>query len=478
VSPRHGAHRFGALARLPAAAGRAFALLRQPVGDEKKALLAARWEELPEELKTPWQVVGRQLVHCGYTMGAAYCSFGCTHCYLPANANRAPLPTLQEMKQQIDANRRLAGPDSPLQITGGDVVDAYWRAGKPDELIEIVRYANAAGVVPMLMTHGQVLLENPELLERLVAVGGLRKLAVHIDITQAGRPGFPIQGLARESDLHPLRQRFVDLIHSVRRATGLPLTAAHTVTVTERNLDSLGDILTWLIADRRRLDAFGMVSFQTEAAVGRTRMSSSPVTPEATWSAVCRAVGTELPRGNPWFGHPECSSLTTLLVLYPEGRALQLVTADDQGRAFWASLLRVFGGIGSRGNDRFEANLRRFALAARHPGIALDTVRYARHWMRKEGIGLGRLLRLLRRPPGVLNLVMHNFMSASDVAEPRTADVDQRLHACSFRGAVRRNGGWEAVPMCAMNAGEREQIYQLQVEPATPGVADATRLAR
>ncbi len=462
---------------------RAWGYLHRPISAHKRALLEAKWKTLPEELQTEWQVAGRQLTHCGYTMGAAYCSFGCTHCYLPRNANRTPLPSLAEMKEQIDANRRLVGAHGGLQITGGDVVDAYWRAGKPDELIEIVRYANEVGVLPMLMTHGQVLLENPELLEQLVSVGGLRKLSLHIDMTQAGRPGYPIGELTREADLNPLRQQFVELIHQTRRRTGKFLTAAHTVTVSQANLESIGDIVRWLIADRRRSSAIRIVSFQPEAAVGRTRMAThhpiyestdvptdefpaAVVTPESSWAQVCTAVGLELPRDNFWFGHPACSNMTTLLVLHPEGRVINLMKSDPPSRAFWGYILRSFGGIGSRSPDPFEANLRRLGLLLRHPGVTVRALAYLRHLLRTHQLPWRRLLALVRQPPGVLTVALHNFMGQEEVAQPRTAEVEQRLHTCCFRGAVRRNGGWEAVPMCTMNASQRERLYEIQIASA------------
>jgi len=87
---------------------------------------------LPSELRTPNQLAGRHLTHCGFTTGASYCSFHCTHCYLPENANQVPIPSLTQMKEQIDANRLFQGPGGGLQITGGDVADAYWRAGRQD----------------------------------------------------------------------------------------------------------------------------------------------------------------------------------------------------------------------------------------------------------------------------------------------------------------------------------------------------------
>ena len=404
-------------------------ILRQPVSAEKKALLAARWQQLPPDLRTSWQMVGRQLSHCGYTLGASYCSFGCTHCYLPANANRAPLPSLAEMKAQIDANRRFLGHAGALQITGGDVVDAYLRAGRSDELIEIMRHANAVGVAPMLMTHGQGLLNNPDYFQRLVRDGQLRKISVHIDITQAGRPGFPIRSLGSESDLHPLRQQFVDLIHDVRKATGKKVSAAHTVTVTERNIGSLGEIIRWHLADRRRLQAFTMLSFQPEADVGRTHISGNPATPNTCWEMICEAVGLSLTKDHLWFGHPDCSHWVTLAVLYPERRVINIFAGDDESRSFWDALLGTFGGVGSREASNSEANLRRLALILRRPAVLAAAWRFVRSLLRREQLSLFQVLRrLVSGRVGFLNIVQHNFMDAEQVRSG-SATTRRRLEA-------------------------------------------------
>lgn len=442
---------------------RLFSILKEPIPAEMRTLLAGRWSKLPSELQTEWQAVGRHLVHCGYTMGAAYCSFGCTHCYLPKNANRVPFPSLAEMKAQIDANRRLIGPGGGLQITGGDVVDAYWRAGRADELIRLLRYANDVGVVPMLMTHGQVLLENPDYLAQLVRDGGLRKIGIHIDITQAGRPGYPIRSLASEADLHPLRVEFVDLVLRVRRETRSLLSAAHTVTVTERNIDSIAEILRWLISDPRHLDVFHTVSFQTEADVGRTRFSNNPASPQQAWRQICAGVGLDLSRDNLWFGHPDCNSMTTLLILFPEQRVINLIPSDAPSRVFWSSVLRTFGGMGSRRADAFNSVLRKLSILVRNPTFLVKLVRYVRFRLQQERLGLDVLWRFLRGRARGLNVVLHNFMSACDLAEPRGDVVKRRLSACAFRGAARRGEDWTAVPMCAMNAEHREGIYAEQI---------------
>ncbi|MEM6795526.1 MAG: hypothetical protein AAF725_16225 [Acidobacteriota bacterium] len=436
----------------------------EPIPEENRRILAERRDELPPELRVPWQAVGLHMPHCGFVMGPSYCSFTCTHCYLPKNANRAPLPSLEEMKEQIDANRRLLGHAGNLQITGGDVIDAYVRAGKSDQLIEVLRYATERGLVPMLMTHGQKLLEDPGLLDRLVTQGRMRKLAVHIDITQAGRPGYPRRELHHERELHPLRQEFVDLILDSQKRTGIRFTAAHTVTVTEANLDSFGDIITWLLADRRRLKAFSMLSLQPEAAVGRTRFSAAPATPEATWEEVTRALGQGgLAEDNLWFGHPSCSRMTTLLALFPEGRLLDTLPGDAESKRLRARLAAVFGGAGARGAARGEALLRRVSLVARHPGCVLDLWRYGRHLAAREKVSRAALLwALMRRRVGALNIVQHNFMSSEEIRRGGP-EVERRLAACSFRGATRTESGWQAMPMCSMNTDTRERLYSIAI---------------
>ena len=440
--------------------------LLRPVPEEMRKLLMARWRSLPVALQTEKQMLGRSLVHCGFTLGAAYCSFGCTHCYLPRNANRVPLPTLTDMYEQIRANRRLNGPGAGLQITGGDVVDAYCRAGRKDELIEIVRYANALGSVPILMTHGQQLLDDPDYLMRLVREGGLRKLGLHIDMTQAGRPEFPIRALNSETDLHPLREAFVRLVCDVRRVTGVSLSAALLVTVTQRNIASVPDIMRWLTGDPDRLGVFHTVSFQTEADVGRTRMSSSPVTPAQVWRQIGAGIAQTLPREGLIYGHPACTSLTILLVLFPQRRVFNLVTDDQTSHAFWSALTQLFGGIGVSGQKPCLAWGKKLGVVIRNPWRTVQLLLTLRRLLHREGIGPQVWWALLLGRARGLNLVMHNFMSANELAQPRDELVDERLAACSFRGAVRRDGEWIAEPMCTINAAHRGPLYAQQIATA------------
>jgi len=104
------------------------------------------------------------------------------------------------------------------------------------------------------------------------------------------------------------------------------------------------------------------VSFQTEADVGRTRLSDNPVTPQQVWQQIGSGIGQTLPRNALGYGHPDCTSMTILLVLFPQRRVLNLVPDDQAGREFWSALLRLFGGTGVSGQDRRVAWATRWRL--------------------------------------------------------------------------------------------------------------------
>ncbi len=434
--------------------------LFNPLPKEKKQLLMERWQSLPVELQQTNQIVGKHWVQCGYTLGPSYCSFGCSHCYLPKGANRQALVPLSEMKEQIQVQRRLMGAGGNLQITGGDVIDAYFRAGKPDELIEVIRYATEHDLVPMLMTHGQVLLEQPKFFERLVTEGGLRKLSIHIDITMAGRVGYPIKTLKREAQLNTLRTEFVDLVLRIRKQTGKLVVAAQTVTVTEKNIDSVGDILKWLIQEPKNMDVCRTISFQTEAAVGRTQVSANPVTPESTWAASSNALGLALRRDHLLFGHQDCSSVATILAWPKSGKVVNLGSSTWLGKRFWASALNAFGGLGAKSLNPSVSFLQKLGSLIRNPSIFVWTACYAAELCFKRELSLSFALALAQGKAKGFNLVMHNFMSNAQIEEPQSETVKQRLQACAFKGVVKQHGRWHMLSMCEMNASVRPALYR------------------
>ena len=267
---------------------------------EVRAALAAAWQRVPESFRGPTQFMGRQYAGCGATIGAMpKCDFSCTGCYLNADANRARPAPLAEIKEQLQKIRAWLGPCGNVQLTDGEV-----SLRKESELIEIIAYARAIGLVPMLMSHGETFRRRPGLLERLMQQGGLTEVSIHIDTTQRGRrDGY--RTAQTEAELDGLRAEFAQLIRTARARTGLRLEAASTVTVTQQNLEGVPGIIRWFLANA---DAFKIVSFQPLADVGRTDRSLKGVSADQLWLRIATGTGDPtIQRGEGWLGHPACS---------------------------------------------------------------------------------------------------------------------------------------------------------------------------
>ena len=438
---------------------------RNPIVEEKARVLKERWDSLPRELQTNNQISGRHLTHCGFTLGASYCSFHCTHCYLPKNAHQIPIPSLEQVKEQIDANRRLQGPGGGLQITGGDVADAYWKSGRADELVEIIRYAYSVGSIPMLMTHGQTLIEQPQFLERLVVEGGLRQISVHVDMTQAGRHGYPIGRIKCEADLHPVRQAFTDLALGIRAKTGFILEYALSFTVTRRNIDDVPEVIRWYLADPQRSYIWRMLSFQPEADTGRTIFSQRPITSADVWQKICDGVGLPLRRDVSIFGHPDCNSWASLLIARPSGKIFPLLPDDPKFDALLGEVLAKIGGLSLVNDDAGTPAYRLAGVLFQHPLLATRVVTQMLRYVTSRKAPREIFQSLLRGQVHTLGVGMHNFMDAAQVAR---ADHDPvikaRLDSCVFKGAVKRNGKWEAVPMCSMNQQTWSEVYDSRLQ--------------
>jgi Glycosyl transferase family 2 len=434
---------------------------RNPIDAEKLNVLRERWNSLPSELQTPNQISGRHLTHCGFILGASYCSFHCTHCYLPKNANRVPIPSLAEVKEQIDANRRFQGPGGGLQITGGDVADAYWKAGRVSELIEIIRYAYEVGLVPMLMTHGQTLLEQPQFLEQLVVEGGLRQVSVHIDMTQAGRHGYPIGRIESEADLHPVREAFTKLAQHIRQKTGAPLEYALSFTVTQNNVEHVPDVIRWYLADPERTQIWRMLSFQPEADTGRTIFSQERATPLRVWEKICEGTGLALEKGGTYFGHPDCNSWASILISRRTGKYIPLLPTDTTTKRLLGEILRQIGGLSLVTDDARTTPWRLAGVLAQNPALALRSLFHLVALVLSGRIPLNMIVDLASGRAHTLGIGTHNFMDAEEVAR---ADADPvikaRLDSCVFKGAVKENGQWRAVPMCRMNQQKWSDIYE------------------
>lgn len=454
----------------PRALRRAWELFRDPATAEKREILSERWAGLAPGLRLPGQGLGQKATGCGATIGIQpRCDFACTGCYLGHEANHIPALSTQAVLRQLDELRRWLGPKSNVQITDGEVT-----LRPTDELTEILRYARSIGIIPMMMTHGDNLRRRPGLLEQLMTEGGLTEVSIHVDITQRGRDGY--KAPKSELELMPLRDEFAAMVREARRRTGRPLRAAMTLTVTQDNLPQIADVVRWLVRNR---DAFGLVSFQPLAQVGRTRRSQRGVTATDLWREVGRATadfGLPLDDTGPMhFGHTDCTRFVPVLALERPGETPRLFQAIRDDPADVAVMKEFFelglGGVAFRDDDRLEKTARFLGMVRRAPGWLLGRVR---RWIdgrcrAEAGMTLSRFLldglRGRLRIDG-LTLTSHHFMSPAEVQTPLG---QERLAACVFRLPYKG----EMVPMCQMNAdGVRDRFYaEILAEDDPPGPA-------
>lgn len=434
----------------------AWSLFVDPVTAEKRRLLDERWQNLPPAVKVATQGLGQKATGCGATIGTQpKCDFACTGCYLGTEANRIPALPVEEVLAQIDRIRAWLGPKSNLQLTDGEIT-----LRPPDELVRILSHARKVGAIPMVMTHGDNFRRNPGLLERLMTEGGLTEVSIHVDITQRGRDGY--RSPKSEVELMPLRDELADLVRNARKATGLRLRAATTMTITSQNVGQVSDVCRWLIRNR---DAFSLISFQPLAQVGRTRSHLEGVSSEQLWAEVGKAtaeVGTPIGNAPLHFGHPDCTRFVPMIAL-EDSKGLKLVELiRDHEKDL--EIMKEYTDTGLLGvafrDDRPEEMVGRALGMMRQAGPFIFG--RGRRWVNeklKESMGtsfapvLARgLLRKLRVDS--VTFTSHHFMDASQLETERGKE---RLDACVFRVPIDD----EMVPMCRVNAGGvREKFYE------------------
>jgi hypothetical protein len=290
--------------------------------------------------------------------------------------------------------------------------------------------------------------------------GGLRQISVHVDMTQAGRHGFPIGRIKCEADLHPVRQAFTDLAVRMREKTGLALEYALSFTVTRRNIDDVPEVIRWYLADPQRTHIWRMLSFQPEADTGRTIFSQRPITSADVWEKICEGTGLPLRRDASIFGHPDCNSWASLLIARPSGKFFPLLPDDPKFDSLLGKVLAKIGGLSLVSDDAGTPPFRLAGVLFQHPLLALQLVFQMTKYFSSRQAAREVVGSVLRGQVHTLGVGMHNFMDATQVQRAdRDPTIRARLDSCVFKGAVKRDGEWVAVPMCSMNQETWSKVY-------------------
>jgi len=397
-----------------------------PHDAHRLGLLRRRWEDLPDSVRTENQAIGRTFIACGATHGVhEACNFGCTACYLGGKANQQkPLP-FEEVAAQLKSIRSYLGPGGNVQITSGEVT-LLPRA----DLVRIIAQAKALGLSPMVMTHGDVLLHDPDYLDALVTEGGLTKISIHVDTTQRGRRGFG--RVDDEIALNPVRDAMANMLRASRKRTGKKLKAATTMTVNQANLDQLPDVLNWFLGN---LDTFRILSLQPQAKTGRTKQDTG-VGADDVWPVLERWFGRKLNPHPLQFGHRACNRVALFLTV-DTGKApliLQAVEPDREADArILRRYLRDFRGVIFNDRPLPEILAKCSGVVLRKPWWLIWALSYAIRRSLRERKHWGKVLGALVR--GRLRLracaiVVHAFMSEAELA---TEEGKARLEACMFK---------------------------------------------
>jgi hypothetical protein len=445
----------------------------RPVHPETERALAERWAALPEHVRTPAQSLGRHAVGCEGTHGVfPRCNLTCTPCYHSADANKVRVDgghTVREVDAQMAHLRERRGPYAHAQLIGGEV-----SLLPPDDHAEALLTMRRHGRSPMSMTHGDF---DPAYLRALVTRGDGRlrlprvSFAAHVDSLMRGR-----RGAVRprsEAELHPFRERFVQVFRDLRAETGLRYYLAHNMTVTPANLDQVADTVRAVLPM-----GYSMMSFQPAAHVGderRWKESYTAVDADAVWAQLEAGLGRTVPHQAVEFGDPRCNRLGFGFLADGAWHPFVDPAAEAELRARDAFFAH-FGGIAFSNTPPALLAVKVLRVLRSHPGDVRVALAWARSLLRRVG-GLRALAGAARRKQlGLMTFEVHSFMDAEHVGpawdmmrrgvvadDPQLRATQERLAACTYSMSHPETG--ELVPACAQHSvldiGENAELRRL-----------------
>ncbi|MGH3281385.1 MAG: hypothetical protein ACRDNW_19925 [Trebonia sp.] len=436
---------------------RALERATRPENPEFAAAVERRWQELPDHVKTPGQVLGRHGVGCEGTHGVfPKCNFACTPCYHSRDANQVRVDgshTVRAVEAQMELLEKLRGPVAHAQLIGGEV-----SLLAPDDHAAALRAMQSRGREPMSFTHGDLgydylegLALGPDGAPRFARLS----FAAHFDRFMYGRKG--ISRPESEEALNPYRQQFADMFTRLRKEHGVRSFLAHNMTVTPGNLAEVAGV----IRDCHAM-GYSMFSFQPAAMVGddrRWKENYREVTGDSVWAEVERGAGARL--DHRVFEHGDVRCNRVAYGFYAGERWYPFIDGGDpRDLATRDAFFRYLGRVSFTGAPSAVLAGRLARVIARHPRIAVIAAGWAGRAARRVGpLNLWRHRRQIR----LCTFVMHHFMDAADVApawemmqkgeaatDPRLRETQERLAACHYAMAHPETGA--LVPACVQHS--------------------------
>lgn len=367
----------------------------------------------------PWQNMGRRwAIGCVSLEITQRCNLDCTLCYLSESSEAIKDVPLQELYRRVDDILAHYGPNTDVQISGGDPT-----LRKREELMAITRYVHRKGMRSTLFTNG--ILAKRDLLEELIE-NGLTDVAFHVDMTQERK------GYDSEEALNEIRLDYIE------RARGLPIGVFFNTTVFDGNVHEVPMLARFF---KQHADVVKLASFQLQAETGRGVIGQrrAPINQETIGAMLSAGAKADLMLDTPAAGHRDCNRACIGVVV--NGKMVDLF----RDKAFLADILERTRDLEyDRGNKpRMLMQIARWL--AKNPRTSVRALGWlARHlWNLKWDLiqARGRVYKF--------GYFIHNFMDAEHL------ECD-RIDACAFMVATQDG----PISMCLHNA--KRDHYLLQ----------------
>ncbi|MEP1443413.1 MAG: radical SAM protein [Hyphomicrobiales bacterium] len=387
---------------------------------EQKALLASAVAK--HQLDNPFQVAGQHFViGCVALEITQRCNLDCTACYLSDYSEAVHDLPLDEVFRRIDLIADYYGPNTNVQVTGGDPT-----LRKRDELVAIIARLAEKQLRPALFTNG--IKATREMLSELKEAG-LKDVAFHVDMTQERK------GFESEMALNAIRDEYIE------RARGLGLQVIFNTTLYQGNLAEIPSLVDYFCG---RADQIHLASFQMIADTGRgiERERGGAITQDVVMDAIREGVGVEMAFDFPQIGHLECNRYSKVLVA-GDNRVAAFTGRD---RPFYARLMPFAAKLFL---DRHKPirSLLSFAKHMLNGNLSLLAAMFAyggrKAWALRSGLWQGK------GQVDMISLYVHNFMHAEQLSK-------ERCDTCVFM-TMTRDG---PVSMCVHNAKRDSFILQ------------------
>jgi 7,8-dihydro-6-hydroxymethylpterin dimethyltransferase len=375
---------------------------------QSRIQLAGQW--------APWQMIGRRMaIGCVALEITQRCNLDCSYCYLSESSEALKDIPLEEVFRRIDLIFEHYGPNTDVQVTGGDPT-----LRKLDELTQIVAYIKAKGMRSSLFTNG--IKASRELLAELCEAG-LEDVAFHVDLTQERK------SFNSEAELNAVRLEYIE------RARGLPLAVIFNTTAYPGNFHEIPALVKFFV---NHADVVRFASFQVGADMGRgVERERVTVNPATVMQAIRDGAGTNLNFDAASAGHAKCNGYAYGLIL--NGKVHDFFNEPEFVRDILASSAHL---TVDRAN---KSGVKRTVLRyfARNPGTLFGV--------------LGRMAGLVWRERrdfiaakgkiGKISFFVHNFMDSSQLEK-------DRCDACSFMVMTPEG----PMSMCVHNAKRDEYL--------------------